>query len=233
MVPPKFGPIRPFLLLVRGARRGCFHPRSFAVLTGSLPRRAFSPRARLSAAAVWRLLLRGQHGYTLLYAICRGLSSRRVYFLYPYAVKGLLLGLTMSRPLSPPAVLPHAPSLPARRSGRPCPPNTAQRCHSEPVRRLAWESVPAAPAGAELQSLPLRGRDMPRQRCGIKPPRITPPITQQEAPSRVLPVPLFALFSALSFSPSRPCRPETAPPSRRTPPRPRQTSWVRCSARRW
>ena len=72
------------------------------------------------------------------------LSSRRVYFLYPYAVKGLLLGLTMSRPLSPPAVLPHAPSLPARRGGRPCPPNTAQRCHSEPVRRLAWESVPLA-----------------------------------------------------------------------------------------
>ena len=132
------------MLLVRGARRGCFHPRSFAVLTGSLPRRAFSPRARLSAAAVWRLLLRGQHGYTLLYAICRGLSSRRVYFLYPYAVKGLLLGLTMSRPLSPPAVLPHAPSLPARRGGRPCPRNTAQRCHSEPVRRLAWESVPLA-----------------------------------------------------------------------------------------
>ena len=144
MVPPKFGPMRPFLLLVRGARRGCFHPRSFAVLTDSLPRRAFSPRARLSAAAVWRLLLRGQHGYTLLYAICRGLSSRRVYFLYPYAVKGLLLGLTMSRPLSPPAVLPHAPSLPARRGGRPCPRNTAQRCHSEPVRRLAWESVPLA-----------------------------------------------------------------------------------------
>ena len=144
MVPPKFGPMRPFLLLVRGARRGCFHPRSFAVLTDSLPRRAFSPRARLSAAAVWRLLLRGQHGYTLLYAICRGLSSRRVYFLYPYAVKGLLLGLTMSRPLSPPAVLPHVPSLPARRGGRPCPPNTAQRCHSEPVRRLAWESVPLA-----------------------------------------------------------------------------------------
>ncbi len=28
-----------------------------------------------------------------------------------------------------------------------------QRCHSEPVRRLAWESVPA-PAGAKLQSLP-------------------------------------------------------------------------------
>ena len=136
--------MRPFLLLVRGARRGCFHPRSFAVLTDSLPRRAFSPRARLSAAAVWRLLLRGQHGYALLYAICRGLSSRRVYFLYPYAVKGLLLGLTMSRPLSPPAVLPHAPSLPARRGGRPCPPNTAQRCHSEPVRRLAWESVPLA-----------------------------------------------------------------------------------------
>ena len=23
-------------------------------------------------------------------------------------------------------------------------PNTAQRCHSEPVRRLAWESVPLA-----------------------------------------------------------------------------------------
>ena len=144
MVPPKFGPMRPFLLLVRGARRGCFHPRSFAVLTDSLPRRAFSPRARLSAAAVWRLLLRGQHGCTLLYAICRGLSSRRVYFLYPYAVKGLLLGLTMSRPLSPPAVLPHVPSLPARRGGRPCPRNTAQRCHSEPVRRLAWESVPLA-----------------------------------------------------------------------------------------
>ena len=144
VVPPKFGPMRPFLLLVRGARRGCFHPRSFAVLTGSLPRRAFSPRARLSAAAVWRLLLRGQHGYTLLYAICRGLSSRRVYFLCSYAVKGLLLGLTMSRPLSPPAVLPHAPSLPARRGGRPCPRNTAQRCHSEPVRRLAWESVPLA-----------------------------------------------------------------------------------------
>ena len=140
--------MRPFLLLVRGARRGCFHPRSFAVLTDSLPRRAFSPRARLSAAAVWRLLLRGQHGYTLLYAICRGLSSRRVYFLCSYAVKGLLLGLTMSRPLSPPAVLPHVPSLPARRGGRPCPRNTAQRCHSEPVRRLAWESVPSPPSSA-------------------------------------------------------------------------------------
>ena len=89
VVPPKFGPMRPFLLLVRGARRGCFHPRSFAVLTDSLPRRAFSPRARLSAAAVWRLLLRGQHGYTLLYAICRRLSSRRVYFLYSYT-EGLL-----------------------------------------------------------------------------------------------------------------------------------------------
>ena len=148
MVPPKFGPMRPFLLLVRGARRGCFHPRSSAVLTDSLPRRAFSPRARLSAAAVWRLLLRGQHGYTSLYAICRGLSSRRVYFLCSYAVKGLLLGLTMSRPLSPPAVLPHVPSLPARRGGRPCPRNTAQRCHSEPVRRLAWESVPSPPSSA-------------------------------------------------------------------------------------
>ena len=230
MVPPKFGPMRPFLLLVRGARRGCFHPRSFAVLTDSLPRRAFSPRARLSAAAVWRLLLRGQHGYTLLYAICRGLSSRRVYFLYPYAVKGLLLGLTMSRPLSPPAVLPHVPSLPARRGGRPCPRNTAQRCHSEPVRRLAWESVPAAflPPSQRF-ALPA-----PSQRGPRKPPRvITSPINQQEAPSRVLPVPLFALFSALSFSPSRPCRPETAPPSRRTPPRPRQTSWALCSARRW
>ena len=89
VVPPKFGPMRPFLLLVRGARRGCFHPRSFAVLTDSLPRRAFSPRARLSAAAVWRLLLRGQHGYTLLYAICRRLSSRRVYFLYSYT-EGIL-----------------------------------------------------------------------------------------------------------------------------------------------
>ena len=158
--------MRPFLLLVRGARRGCFHPRSFAVLTDSLPRRAFSPRARLSAAAVWRLLLRGQHGYTLLYAICRGLSSRRVYFLYPYAVKGLLLGLTMSRPLSPPAVLPHAPSLPARRGGRPCPRNTAQRCHSEPVRRLAWESVPLASLceGGVTAFGRDGGRDMPRQR---------------------------------------------------------------------
>ncbi len=135
--------------------------------------------------------------------------------------------------ITPPAVLPTHSLRSSVGADDPVRPNTAQRCHSEPVRRLAWESVPAAPAGAELQSLPLRGRDMPRQRCGIKPPRITPPITQQEAPSRVLPVPLFALFSALSFSPSRPCHPETAPPSRRTPPRPRQTSWVRCSARRW
>ena len=172
MVPPKFGPMRPFLLLVRGARRGCFHPRSFAVLTDSLPRRAFSPRARLSAAAVWRLLLRGQHGYTLLYAICRGLSSRRVYFLCSYAVKGLLLGLTMSRPLSPPAVLPHAPSLPARRGGRPCPPNTAQRCHSEPVRRLAWESVPLA--SLCKGGVTAFGRDGGRDGRGRTPPLHTP-----------------------------------------------------------
>ena len=124
----------------------------------------------------------------------------------------------------------------ARRRGTPKPPlrqAIEKACHSEPSPQTGRGNPFSAPAGAELQSLPLRGRDMPRQRCGIKPPRITPPITQQEAPSRVLPVPLFALFSALSFSPSRPCRPETAPPSRRTPPRPRQTSWVRCSARRW
>ena len=185
--------MRPFLLLVRGARRGCFHPRSFAVLTDSLPRRAFSPRARLSAAAVWRLLLRGQHGYALLYAICRGLSSRRVYFLYPYAVKGLLLGLTMSRPLSPPAVLPHAPSLPARRSGRPCPPNTAQRCHSEPVRRLAWESVPLASLGEG--GVTAFGRDGGREKTetgGVPqghsfrfaPQRRAPPLRSVEAPQR-------------------------------------------------
>ena len=92
------------------------------------------------------------------------LSSRRVYFLYPYAVKGLLLGLTMSRPLSPPSVLPHAPSLPARRGGRPCPPNTAQRCHSEPVRRLAWESVPLASLGEG--GVTAFGRDGGREKNG-------------------------------------------------------------------
>ena len=154
VVPPKFGPMRPFLLLVRGARRGCFHPRSFAVLTDSLPRRAFSPRARLSAAAVWRLLLRGQHGYTSLYAICRGLSSRRVYFLCSYAVKGLLLGLTMSHPLSPPAVLPHAPSLPARRGGRPCP-----RSGVIPSQSADWRGnpSPSPPSSAARYFLSRRG----------------------------------------------------------------------------
>ena len=65
------------MLLLRGARRGCFHPRSLAVLTCSLPQRAFS-RWRVSlAAAVYRLLLRGLHGYSLLYAISRPVSSPR------------------------------------------------------------------------------------------------------------------------------------------------------------
>ena len=78
VVPPKFSPQRgPLVLLLRGARRGCFHPRSLAVLTCSLPQRAFS-RWRVSlAAAVYRLLLRGLHGYSLLYAISRPVSSPR------------------------------------------------------------------------------------------------------------------------------------------------------------
>ena len=70
-------PCGPLMLLLRGARRGCFHPRSLAVLTCSLPQRAFS-RWRVSlAAAVYRLLLRGLHGYPLLYAISRPVSSLR------------------------------------------------------------------------------------------------------------------------------------------------------------
>ena len=132
--------------------------------------------------------------------------------------------------ITPPAVLPTHSLRSSVGADDPVRPNTAQRCHSEPVRRLAWESAsPAVLSPSQRFALPA-----PSQRGPRKPPRvITSPINQQEAPSRVLPVPLFALFSALSFSPSRPCRPGTAPPSRRTPPRPRQTSWVRCSARRW
>ena len=110
-----------------------------------------------------------------------------------YAVKGLLLGLTMSRPLSPPAVLPHAPSLPARRSGRPCPPNTAQRCHSEPVRRLAWESVPRASLCE--RGVTAFGRDGGREKTetgGVPqghsfrfaPQRRAPPLRSVESPQR-------------------------------------------------
>ena len=132
--------------------------------------------------------------------------------------------------ITPPAVLPTHSLRSSVGADDPVRPNTAQRCHSEPVRRLAWESVPTAfLSPSQRFALPA-----PSQRGPRKPPQVTTSsINQQEAPVRVLPVPLFALFSALSFSPSRPYRPETAPPSRRTPPRPRQTSWVRCSARRW
>ena len=56
-----------------------------------------------------------------------------------------------------PARFTNAPLAFLRRGGRPCPPNTAQRCHSEPVRRLAWESVPRArrrgtPLAADCQA---------------------------------------------------------------------------------
>ena len=131
--------------------------------------------------------------------------------------------------ITPPAVLPTHSLRSSVGADDPVRPNTAQRCHSEPVRRLAWESVPriSLPQSALRAASPFP--EGPRKPSHVT----TSSINQQEAPSRVLPVPLFALFSALSFSPSRPCRPGTAPPSRRTPPRPRQTSWVRCSARRW
>ena len=67
-----------------------------------------------------------------------------------------------------------------RRGGRPCPPkNTAQRCHSEPVFTLAWESVTLRPASLCEGGGAKRRRERyaaaaPRHtgRCGHRPLRI-------------------------------------------------------------
>ena len=102
------------MLLLRGARRGCFHPRSLAVLTCSLPQRAFS-RWRVSlAAAVYRLLLRGLHGYSLLYAISRPVSSPRADKIRGWGLLPVGDGV--------PDVPYGTPPITARRGGRPCPP---------------------------------------------------------------------------------------------------------------
>ena len=82
--------VRPFLLLLRGACRGCFHPRSSAVLARPAAVR-FQPAAHLSAGGVVRVTPADSTRLSLI--LCD----------YPpvvkalYAVKGLLLGFTMSR----------------------------------------------------------------------------------------------------------------------------------------
>ena len=192
--------MRPFLLLVRGARRGCFHPRSFAVLTDSLPRRAFSPRARLSAAAVWRLLLRGQHGYTLLYAICRGLSSRRVYFLCSYT-EGILCAYrsaatTYRRKTPPPSAARYFPSrrgaalkayfvyveAPQRPIGEKAPPPSAARYFSS--RRGA--ALKAYFVYVEVLQRRIGEKEPPPTRPRRRTPAYTPP-PPRFAPARTHP----------------------------------------------
>ena len=82
--------VRPFLLLLREACRGCFHPRSSAVLARPAAVR-FQPAAHLSAGGVAR--------------VTPAKSTRSLFIIGDFlpvvkavqAVKGLLLGFTMSR----------------------------------------------------------------------------------------------------------------------------------------
>ena len=82
--------LRPFLLLLRGARRGCFHPRSSAVLARPAAVR-FQPAAHLSAGGVARVT--PAKSTRLLFIIGDFLPVVKAV----QAVKGLLLGFTMSR----------------------------------------------------------------------------------------------------------------------------------------
>ena len=149
-------------------------------------RRGRCPRSEASTLGVHRPAVTRTHSdkHSVGEGLCPSPTHRlsMAYASYVRADVGIrpytpsIAALSVGRgDITPPAVLPTHSLRSSVGADDPVRPNTAQRCHSEPVRRLAWESVPAAPAGAELQSLPLRRRDMPRQRCGIKPPRITPP----------------------------------------------------------
>ena len=90
---PNSAAMRPFQLLLRGARRGCFHPRSHAVLARSAAVR-FQPAAHLSAGGVVRVTpARSTRSILILGDFSPVVKEGRGI----YAVNGLLLGFTISR----------------------------------------------------------------------------------------------------------------------------------------